>query len=407
MKQFPTIFKFELKTLLQEKSYKIMTILGVMLILLVMFFPRIVEQFENKDGGNEDRQTMLLAGEHKEDALPLFEEAFPSYDVQLTDLSIPEIENEIRDEVVKYAFDLENLENYRYFVKNVSLTDSNLAQADALVQMLYRADALTEAGLSPEEVALINMAPVHGEVVKLGKDQAQNYFYTYILLMFLYMVIIMYGMTVAMRVATEKSSRAMELLITSADPLALMFGKIIAACLAGFIQMALLLGTGIGSYFINKEYWEDNPVVSSMFEIPPELLAYMLVFFFLGFFLYAFLFGAAGSLVSKIEQVNTVATPITFLLLIGFMGTLISMGVDVDNLAMKILSFIPFTSPMAMFTRIAMSTVAWYEIAISIGLLIITTLLIGVFTAKVYRIGVLLYGTPPKPKALWKALRRA
>jgi ABC-2 type transport system permease protein len=86
---------------------------------------------------------------------------------------------------------------------------------------------------------------------------------------------------------------------------------------------------------------------------------------------------------------------------------LISMGVDVDNLAMKILSFIPFTSPMAMFTRIAMSTVAWYEIAISIGLLIITTLLIGIFTAKVYRIGVLLYGTPPKPKALWKALRRA
>lgn len=407
MKQFPTIFKFELKTLLQEKSYKVMTILGVILILLVMFFPRIVEQFENKDGGNEDRPTMLLAGEHKEDALPLFEEAFPSYDVQLTDLSIPEIEDEIRDEVVKYAFDLENLENYRYFVKNVSLTDSNLAQADALVQMLYRADALTEAGLSPEEVALINMAPVHGEVVKLGKDQAQNYFYTYILLMFLYMVIIMYGMTVAMRVATEKSSRAMELLITSADPLALMFGKIIAACLAGFIQMALLLGTGIGSYFINKEYWEDNPVVSSMFEIPPELLAYMLVFFFLGFFLYAFLFGAAGSLVSKIEQVNTVATPITFLLLVGFMGTLISMGVDVDNLAMKILSFIPFTSPMAMFTRIAMSTVAWYEIAISIGLLIITTLLIGIFTAKVYRIGVLLYGTPPKPKALWKALRRA
>ncbi len=384
-----------------------MTILGVMLILIIMFFPRIVEQFQNKDADSKDRPLMLLAGEHKEEALPLFEETFQSYEVQLTDLSIPEIEDEIRDEVVKYAFDLDDLEAYRYFVKNVSLSDSNLAQADTLVQILYRADALTKAGLSPAEVARINMAPVHGEVVTLGKDQAQNYFYTYILLMLLYMVITMYGMTVAMRVATEKSSRAMELLITSSDPLGLMFGKIIAACLAGFIQMALLLGTGIGSYFINKKYWEDNRIVSSMFEIPPELLVYMLIFFFLGFFLYAFLFGAAGSLVSKIEQVNTVATPITFLLMIGFMGTLISMSVDVDNLAMKILSFVPFTSPMAMFTRIAMSTVAWYEIAISIGLLIITTLLIGVFTAKVYRIGVLLYGTPPKPKALWKALRQA
>lgn len=384
-----------------------MTILGVMLILIIMFFPRIVEQFQNKDADSKDRPLMLLAGEHKEEALPLFEETFQSYEVQLTDLSIPEIEDEIRDEVVKYAFDLDDLEAYRYFVKNVSLSDSNLAQADPLVQMLYRADALTKAGLSSEEVARINIAPVQGEVVKLGKDQAQNYFYTYILLMLLYMVIVMYGMTVAMRVATEKSSRAMELLITSSDPIGLMFGKIIAACLAGFIQMALLLGTGIGSYFINKKYWEDNPIVSSMFEIPPELLAYMLIFFFLGFFLYAFLFGAAGSLVSKIEQVNTVATPITFLLMIGFMGTLISMSVDVDNLAMKILSFVPFTSPMAMFTRIAMSTVAWYEIAISIGLLILTTLFIGVFAAKIYRIGVLLYGTPPKPKALWKALRQA
>jgi len=67
----------------------------------------------------------------------------------------------------------------------------------------------------------------------------------------------------------------------------------------------------------------------------------------------------------------------------------------VDNIAMKICSYVPFTSPMAMFTRIAMSTVAWYEIAISIGLLAGSVIGIGVISAKIYRVGVLLYGTKP------------
>jgi len=74
---------------------------------------------------------------------------------------------------------------------------------------------------------------------------------------------------------------------------------------------------------------------------------------------------------------------------------------------MQICSYIPFTSPMAMFTRIAMSTVPWYEIAISVAILIGSTFGIGVLSAKIYRVGVLMYGTSPKLgniiKAVWKA----
>jgi ABC-2 type transport system permease protein len=70
---------------------------------------------------------------------------------------------------------------------------------------------------------------------------------------------------------------------------------------------------------------------------------------------------------------------------------------------MTVCSYIPFTSPMAMFTRIAMSTVAWYEIAISIGILVASTVGIGVLSAKIYRMGVLLYGTPPKISVILKA----
>ena len=80
---------------------------------------------------------------------------------------------------------------------------------------------------------------------------------------------------------------------------------------------------------------------------------------------------------------------------------------DMDNILIKVCSYIPFTSPMAMFTRIAMSTVAWYEIAVSIAILIGSTVGVGVLAAKIYRVGVLMYGTTPKIskviKAVWKA----
>ena len=122
----------------------------------------------------------------------------------------------------------------------------------------------------------------------------------------------------------------------------------------------------------------------------------MLVFFVLGFFIYAFLYGAVGSTVSKLEDVNTAVLPITFSFIIAFMVVMFSItSGSVDNLAIKICSFIPFTSPMAMFTRIAMSTVPIYEIIISIAILVASVVGIGVLSAKIYRVGVLLYGTKP------------
>ncbi|MBQ1234905.1 MAG: ABC transporter permease, partial [Oscillospiraceae bacterium] len=80
---------------------------------------------------------------------------------------------------------------------------------------------------------------------------------------------------------------------------------------------------------------------------------------------------------------------------------------NVDNLAVKIASFVPFTSPMAMFTRIAMGSVPIWEIAVSIGILIISVVGVGMLAAKIYRIGVLMYGTSPKPLAILKAIKNA
>lgn len=222
------------------------------------------------------------------------------------------------------------------------------------------------------------------------------------------MVILLYGQMVATNVATEKSSRAMEVLITSAKPTSMMFGKVIASCIAGLVQLLAVFGSALVFYNLNKSYWEDEQTIQSIFNIPPELLGYMLVFFLLGFLIFAFLYGAIASTVSRLEDINTAVQPVTFLFLIGFMVVIFSMtSANVDSILMKICSFVPFTSPMAMFTRIAMSTVAWYEIAASIAILAGSTVAVGFVAAKIYRTGVLLYGTTPKIgtvlKMIWKA----
>ena len=134
----------------------------------------------------------------------------------------------------------------------------------------------------------------------------------------------------------------------------------------------------------------------------------MLIFFVLGFFVYAFLYGAIGSTASKVEDINTSVMPLTFLFIAAFFAVIFSMSSgNVDNMVMKVCSYIPFTSPMAMFTRIAMSTVPFYEVAISIVILILSVFGIGIISAKIYRVGVLLYGTTPKFRAIIKAVRKA
>jgi ABC-2 type transport system permease protein len=119
------------------------------------------------------------------------------------------------------------------------------------------------------------------------------------------------------------------------------------------------------------------------------------------------LYGAVGSTASKLEDINTLVMPITMIFIIAFIIVMFSMVGNVDNILMRVCSYVPFTSPMAMFTRIAMSTVPAYEILISILILIASVFGIGVLSAKIYRMGVLLYGTTPKIssilKSVWKA----
>ena len=222
----------------------------------------------------------------------------------------------------------------------------------------------------------------------------------------LYLVIMMFGQKVAMSVVTEKTSRAMEVLITSASPVALMFGKILASSVAGIIQIIAIFGSAFVSYNINKSYFENNAVMNTLFNFPASLVGYLLIFFLLGFLIYSFLFGAMASTVSKIEDLSSVVMLIQIIFVAGFVISTNAMtSGDVNSDLMKGLSLFPLTSPMAMFTRVAMSQVPGLEILLSVAFLIIATIFIGYIAAKIYRVGVLMYGTKPTLGKIIKAIR--
>ena len=414
MNQFGKILRFELKYYLINKVFIGVTAFLMAAIAIVMFFPRFSSLFKSGESTTDTTAQLPIVLVKADDAAQAdlvqqaFAAAFADFHVQITDCDISEIQDSIVSGQAQCAFVMTSPTTFTYYVDNLSMYDTNREIAAGVLQQIYQMNAMIGGGMTPEQASAVMGIQITGEVQNLGKDQMQNFFYTYIMIFALYMVILLYGQMVATNVATEKSSRAMEVLITSAKPTSMMFGKVIASCLAGLMQLACIFGSALLFYSLNKGYWGHNMIISSIFNIPPELLGYMLVFFILGFLIYAFMFGAVGSTASKLEDINTSVMPITMLFIVAFIVVMSSMGSgNVDNTLMVVCSYIPFTSPMSMFTRIAMSTVPWYEIAASIAVLIGSTVGIGILSAKIYRVGVLMYGTTPKIrniiKTVWKA----
>ena len=409
MKQFGKILKFELKGYMKNKAFVGVTVFLVVAIAVAMFLPNIISAFNSDDEPAVTPTALPVMLIHSEDETlaglvkEYFSDVFTDYDVKISNGTVEDIKTKIINGDAACAFVMNTASSYTYYVNNLSMYDSNTSIADTVLQEIYRISAMIQNGLTPEQAGEIMSVQIESSTSTLGKDQMQNFFYTYIMIFALYMVILLYGQMVATNVATEKSSRAMEVLITSAKPSGMMFGKVLASCIAGLVQLIAVFGSALVFFNINKSAWGDNMIIQSFFNIPLDLFIYMLVFFILGFLIYAFLYGAIGSTASKLEDINTSVLPITYLFIIAFCIVMFSMtSGSVDTTLMKVCSYIPFTSPMAMFTRICMSAVAWYEIAISIIILISSTVGIGILSAKIYRVGVLLYGTPPKIGAILK-----
>lgn len=410
MKQFKTIFSFEFLGYIKNKMFIGLTLVVILVMGIVLFYPSL-NGGKSVDMGNigvKFAQNIALKSDTDYDLGRLsgyITQSIEGAKVTLSEKTDEELKNAVSEGEYDIAVIITSPLSYRYIVDTAGLTDMTTAVIDEALGYEYQTSIMLDAGLNEEQAQKILTATVESEAEIISTDQSQSFFYTYILMFLLYFAVLVYGQYVAQGVAVEKSSRTMEMLITHADPVSLMFGKILGAGAAGFTQLILILGAAVGFYSINKEYWQDNMIVNSIFDMPLKLVAFTVLFFSLGFLIYSFMYGALASLASRLEDVSTLTMPVTFVMIFAFMLTIFSMLSNVDSPLMKVASFFPLTSPMAMFTRIAMGNVPWYQILISVAILIASTVLIGYLAAAIYRIGVLMYGKPPKFNELSRALK--
>lgn len=409
MKQFFTVFRFEFINFIKNKIFIGLTLVLALVIGVVTFFPRLSNGKDiSLDFGNNTTPSLLIVNNSGDEKLTdAIKSALVDYEITVDNYSVEEVKNLVSNKDYKIAVIIDSPLKYNYVVDNLGLYDTTSYIINETLLSSYKANYLANAGLSADEIKEFSSAFVTSESIIVGQDQTQSFFHAYLLMMMLYMAVLVYGQLVAQSVATEKSSRAMELLITSANPKSLIFGKVIGTGVAGLAQITALLLWAIICVLINKDYLADNEVLSMFMSISPSVIVYTVIFFISGFGLYAFLNGAMGSMASKLEDVGTLTMPVMFTFIISFVVTISFMSADnIDSVFINVLSYIPFTAPMAMFARICMGTATHLEAFISIVILIISIYGVGRFAVAIYKIGILMYGKPPKFNEIVRALKK-
>lgn len=418
MRRFLTVYEFELKSYMKNKSFVITTIVLAVLLFGAMFLPRVfdmsdmlgIESTKTEDGkkdtedkNKEDATKLGLVDEEGLFAdLSMLEQAFGD-DVNIVKLNnVKELEKAVKKEEITAGFDVKDDLHYEYYVLNREMFDENQAVFEEVLSMMHQQRFCEEQGIDYASFMAEYNAPVDCTEQILGKDAEDNYWYCYALVIVIFMMIILYGVMVATSVTVEKSNRSIEVLVTSIDAKYLLFGKVFAGATAAILQLGLILAAVLGGYAINHTFWGD--ALDMVLDIPGEVLAAFAVFGIGGFLFYAFLYGAMGALVSKTEDINKTAGTLQMVIMIVYFAVLFQLQ-NPDGIVMKVCSFLPFSSYSAMFVRIGMGTVAMWEIVVSAVILFASIFGVGWLAAKIYRMGTLRYGNPIKLSTALKNIK--
>jgi ABC-2 type transport system permease protein len=397
---------------IKTKSFLITTLLTLLITVALTNMSNIIEVFDK--GG--DKENVAVLDETGQLYQPLKEQISAlNKNLQLTEFDGTDKEAEKAVEEGEYTgfvqlrYNAEQLPEATY--KAMSVAESAIfTDLQAGLQQMKTMLAASKINLTPEQLGQL-YEPVSFEKIALEENakteeelnQARGL--VYVLLFIIYFAVIMYANMIAMEVATEKSSRVMEILISSVSPIKQMFAKILGIGLLSLTQLAVLLSVGYFSIKRNLSSLEGGFFDSFGFgNISLSTIAYAVIFFILGYFLYATLAAFLGSLVSRIEDVQQMITPMTLLVVAGFMIAMFGLGKP-DSPFIVITSYIPFFTPMIMFLRVGMLNIPVWETALGITILVGTIAFLAIFGARVYRGGVLMYGKSNSFKDIKKALQ--
>ncbi|MBT2573960.1 ABC transporter permease [Bacillus sp. ISL-51] len=415
MNKFSIMMFHTYKNKITTKSFIITTAITVLLVLFVTNLQSIISVFQSGD----EKQEIAVIDETGE-LYPVFAKQLQAADtdhelqVLHTKQSKQEAVKKIKDGTWDGLFIIKRDQKGTISGAYQALTISNESAYELLKQALTQTKTAVETaklGVSDETVSsLYTPAAVSKKALEKGakseEELGQVMGLVYIMLFVIYFAVILYASMIAMEVATEKSSRVMEILISSMPPIQQMFAKLFGIALVGITQFAILLTAGYLSLTLNHQNQASSPVSQflNFTDVPVSTVIYAVIFFLLGYFLYATLAAFLGSVVSRIEDVQQTIQPMTFLVVAGFMIAMFGLGRP-DAGFITVTSYIPFFTPMIMFLRVGMLDIPFWQVAVGIGLTLVTILILAVIGARIYKGGVLIYGNAGGFKAIKQALR--
>ncbi len=436
---FATVVGFTVKNKLRGKAFRITTLIIAIIISIGINLPYIISQFSGEgkatsigyvDKAADKTRSDFFTGSTIAGLLGQYYKAQEKPEIVLQSFADTG-SSDGNEKELKKAVASGEIKGYIEFMdgaegsfpsvtyKSEALMDTSTSRSlQSALSWVKQQGVLQHSGLSQQQKDLI-LAPIKLDTVQIsategagsigtGKsegEQGMDMALVYVIIFMLFMAIMISGQMIASEITAEKSSRVMEILITSVSPLKAMFGKITGMFLIVITQLAVYVIVIVVNMTLPHNASKLSEYDIKLSNIDPVLLCYAILFFLTGYFLFSTMFAAVGSIVSRTEDLGQAVLPITMLSLAGFYICMFGGLQNPNSMLIKVSSFIPFFSPYAMVVRLGLSDPPLWQVWLSVAILVVTFSCTGWLSAKIYRTGVLMYGKKPSFKELRKAMK--
>ena len=391
MRDIITVSKFTLKEMLRRKSFIITTIILMILIVIGFNVPNMIKAFSGNSSVEYGSKIIISDSENIfENRLNELDKEALGYDFEITKSSFDEIKTKINNNEVTAGIIVEKQDNnvtFRYIVNDtMGQMPDNLKEE---LEKLYTNIQISKLGLTEQETKQIT--PQFEVNVEQTEEVKGNTIVITLISILLFYAIYFCAYQVSNSITTEKTSKIMETLVTSTNPKTIVIGKTLGIGLGGLIQILLLVITAAISAVVFLDPMMLEILLSSS-QITPLAAILMLVYFILGYYLFAFVYALTGSTVSKPEDVQSANSPVAILGVIGFYIAQVTISQPVGSLT-TFACYFPISSPFAMPFRVMMGLSSVQEVILSLAILIVSILVIAHIAIKIYSNAILNYGT--------------
>lgn len=388
-----TVTKFTMRDLITRKSFRISTIIILVLIVLGFNIPNIINQLT---GGDFDDTVLISDPENIFDGqLDTLNNTNLNYKFEIAPQTFEEIKAKIDNGDINSAIivskDTSTI-NFTYVVDNIATASASSPQTliDTL-SALYTNIQIHKLNLTSQQLAALT--PTFNTEFKQTDDQniGGNLMVTMLMSVLLFFAIYFCAYQVSASITVEKTSKIMETLVTSTSPRTIILGKTIGIGIVGLLQVLLFAITAI----VSAKLFLAPEILDALFDLSnftPYLAVATIIYFILGYFAYALLYALTGSTVSKPEDIQSANMPVAIVTMIGFYLAYFTLTDPTSSLNV-FAALLPISSPFCMPLRIMMGLASGWEVALSIAILLIFCYLVAKIAIKIYSSAILNYGS--------------